>query len=61
MRYFFVKIGSGNQHAYPLLAEKELESPVVAGFFRKITINDIVEHLDSESVRFSRQAIDLYK
>lgn len=34
---------------------------MVVGFFRKILISDIEEHLDDEKVRFSYQAIDLYR
>jgi hypothetical protein len=61
MRYFFVKIGSGNSYAAPLLDEGRLGTPAVAGFFRSVSLQEIAERADDDSVRFSRQAIDLYR
>ncbi|MDA3951889.1 MAG: hypothetical protein PF508_21960, partial [Spirochaeta sp.] len=61
MRYFFVKIGSGNAHAPPLLDGELLGEPAVAGFFRAVSLSEIAERVDDDSVRFSRQAIDLYR
>jgi len=61
MRYFFVKIGSGNSYAAPLLDEGKLGTPAVAGFFRSVALEEIAERVDDDSVRFSRQAIDLYR
>ncbi|MFP4151386.1 MAG: hypothetical protein ACLFSV_01000 [Alkalispirochaeta sp.] len=61
MRYFFVKIGSGNVHAVPLLDEQRLGHPAVAGFFRSVPLLEVIERQDDPSVRFSRQVIDLYR
>jgi hypothetical protein len=61
MRYFFLKVGSGNIHAVPLLDEDRLGAPAVAGFFRSVSLQEITERVDDDSVRFSRQAIDLYR
>lgn len=61
MRYFFVKVGSGNIHAAPLLDELQLEQPSIAGFFRSVPLQEIIDRVDDDSVRFSRQAIDLYR
>ncbi len=61
MRYFFVKIGSGNSYAAPLLDDWKLGTPAVAGFFRSVPLQEIIDRVDDDSVRFSRQAIDLYR
>lgn len=61
MRYFFVKVGSGNVHAAPLLDQQLLGEPAIAGFFRGVQLSEIAERVDDDSVRFSRQAIDLYR
>jgi hypothetical protein len=61
MRYYFLKLGPGNAFALDLLTEERLGTPTVAGFFRKVAVEDIEEHLDDEKVRFSYQAIDMYR
>lgn len=61
MRYFFVKVGSGNVHAAPVLDAQRLGHPAVAGFFRGVTLEEIEDRIDADSIRFSRQAIDLYR
>lgn len=61
MPYFFVKVGSGNAHAAALLDEQKLGRPMVAGFFRGVSLDEIQRRIDDESVRFSRQAIDMYR
>lgn len=61
MRYFFLKLGPGNSFAQPLLDDTVLGRPMAAGFFRKVRLSEIEQKLDDEKVRFSRQAIELFR
>ncbi len=61
MRYHFLKLGPGNSLAIDLLDRQVLGTPTAVGFFRKVGIGDIERNLESEKVRFSRQAISFYK
>ncbi|HKK47593.1 MAG TPA: hypothetical protein VJ932_00755, partial [Alkalispirochaeta sp.] len=61
MRYFFLKLGPGNSFAVDLLSHEVLGEPAAAGFFRSLTVADIDAHKDDEKIRFSYQALDMYR
>lgn len=61
MRYFFLKLGPGNSFAAPLLTDQLLGRPTAVGFFRAVSLADITRNVDEERVRFSYQAISLYR
>ncbi|MFW5826876.1 MAG: hypothetical protein ACOCU4_02230 [Alkalispirochaeta sp.] len=61
MRYFFLKLGPGNGFAVDLLSRQVLGEPAAVGFFRVLTVADIEAHKDDEKIRFSYQAVDLYR
>jgi hypothetical protein len=61
MRYFFLKLGPGNSFAVDLLSRQILGEPMAVGFFRALTVADIEEHKNDEKIRFSYQALDLYR
>ena len=59
--YYFVKIGPGNSLAVPLLEEKRLGHPMVAGFFRAVRLPEVQDHPADQRPRFSYQLLDLYR
>ncbi|MFO8042663.1 MAG: hypothetical protein R6U25_05645 [Alkalispirochaeta sp.] len=61
MRYFFLKLGPGNSFAADLLSHQVLGEPMAAGFFRSLTVADIEAHQHDEKIRFSYQALDLFR
>lgn len=61
MGYYFVKLGSGNSLAVPLLSEERLNQPTVVGFFRDVRLPAIQDVGRDQRPRFSQQAVDLYR
>ncbi|MEX2442404.1 MAG: hypothetical protein WD492_02280 [Alkalispirochaeta sp.] len=61
MRYFFLKLGPGNSFAVDLLSRRVLGESAAVGFFRALTVADIEAHQNDEKIRFSYQALDLYR
>lgn len=59
--YYFLKVGPGNSFVQPLLVECRLGYPAIAGFFRAVTLDEIDRGQGNDSVRFSRQAIELFR
>ncbi|MFW5693817.1 MAG: hypothetical protein ACOCYB_01515 [Alkalispirochaeta sp.] len=61
MRYFFLKLGPGNSFAEDLLSRRVFGEPAAAGFFRALTVAHIEAHTNDEKIRFSYQALDMYR
>jgi len=61
VKYYFLKLGPGNSMAIDLLQMRRLGVPTAVGFFRNVSLADLHRSAGEKKVRFSRQAVDMYR
>jgi hypothetical protein len=61
VQYYYLKVGPGNSFASVLLQDQVLGAPVVAGFYKNITLEDLRQQPADQRPRFSQQLLDLYR
>ncbi len=61
VQYYYLKVGPGNGFAPALLQNQVFGSPVVAGFYKKTTLEELRNHQADQRPRFSQQLLDLYR